>query len=128
MTELNVLEGMCWIGVTLGVASFWYAVRSIYSANGTRPVLMMLAFIASWVVLYSIIITDLTYGLKEISSTGHREVEVFFMRFFSWPVSIGLIWLKWKNDHMAHPLHAGPATMCVPVTITQENIDSGEIS
>ena len=128
MDDLKVLEVLSWIGVILGVIAFWYPVRSIYRANGTRPVLMMLAFIASWVVLFSFAITDLTYGLDQINSEGRHYYEVFFMRVFSWPVSIGVIWLRWKNDHMTHSLHAGPATVSIPVNITQEDIDNGEVS
>ena len=127
MDELKVLETLSWIGVILGIIALWYSVRSILTANGTRPVLMVLGLVSAWVILFSFAITDLTYGLDQINSDGRHYYEVFFMRVFSWPVSLAVIWLKWKNDHMAHPLHAGPATMCVPVTITQEVIGSGEI-
>jgi len=128
VTEIDVLKVLSWVGVILGVIAFWYSVRSILSANGSRPILMVLGLTAVWVTITSLIITDLTYGLDEINSQGHRYWEVFFVRIFSWPVSIAIIWLKWKNARMGKALHAGPATITVPVTITQEEVDNGEIS
>lgn len=128
MTELNVLEALSWIGVGLGLISFWYSTRSILSANGTRPILMVLGFVSLWTILFSFAITNLTYGLDQINSTGLHYLEVFFARIYTWPVSIAIIWLRWKNDRMPHALKSGPATVSIPVTITQENIDSGEIS
>lgn len=128
MDDLRILEAMCWVGVTLGIIAFWYSVRSMLSANGTRPVLMVLGFVSAWVIIFSFAMTDLTYGLEQINSTGRHYYIVFFMRAFSWPVSLAVIWLRWKNDRMAHPLHAGPATVSIPVNITQEDIDSGEVS
>jgi len=128
MTELDILKALSWIGIGLGVIAFWYSVRSILSANGTRPILMVLGLVSIWVIIHSIVVADLTYGLEEINSTGHHYYEVFFVRLFSWPVSLAIIWLRWKNDRMHHPLVPGPATMTIPVTLTQEEIDSGEIS
>lgn len=128
MTELDTLKALSWIGIGLGVFAFWYSVRSILSANGTRPILMVLGLTALWVIFFSIIITDLTYGLDQINPSGHRYFEVFFVRIFSWPVSIAIIWLRWKNDRMHHPLHAGAATMTTPITLSQDDIDKGEIT
>lgn len=128
MTELDTLKALSWIGVGLGVFAFWYSVRSILEANGTRPILMVLGLTAMWVIIFAIIITDLTYGLTQINPTGLRYYEVFFVRVFSWPVSIAIIWLRWKNDRMHHPLHPGSATMSIPITLSQEDIDKGEIS
>ena len=101
--------------------------RSILSANGARPILTVLGLIALWVIIHAIVVTDLTYGLEEINSTGHHYYEVFFVRVFSWPVSLAIIWLRWKNDRMHHPLVPGPATVTIPITITQNDIDTGEI-
>ena len=127
MDELKVLETLSWIGVILGIIALWYSVRSILTANGTRPVLMVLGLVSAWVILFSFAITDLTYGLDQINSDGRHYYEVFFMRAFSWPVSLAVIWLRWKNDRMAYPLHAGPATVSIPINTTQADIDNGEV-
>lgn len=96
-----------------------YAFRT-FRARMDRPVLMVLGGISAWVVLFSLAITDLTYGLTQINATGRNEVEVFLVRVFSYPVSLAVIWLKWKNDRMnkkEHGLMVGEATMTGTITI-----------
>jgi len=120
MTELEVLRILSLIGIGFGAVAFWYSIRSILQANGTRPILLVLGLTAAWTILFSVLIADLTFHLKEINATGRQEVWVYFVRIFSWPVSLAIIWLRWKNDRMHSKPIVGHATISIPVTITPD--------
>lgn len=95
MSDIEILRLVAIPGVLLSATGTWFTVLPIARANGSRPILWVLVFVALLNAIWAIAAMDLAYNLKEINSTGRAYLWVFYARLFPSAVALSLIWLGW---------------------------------
>ena len=95
MTDIELFRLLCWPGVALSLIALWFCVKPLAESNGTMPICMVTIGLALIMILWALAVTDLTYGLSTINSTGRHYYEALFARVLVYPASGMLIWLGW---------------------------------
>lgn len=96
LTEIEVLQAICWISLTLSIIAFFFTTIPALKANGTAPILFVLSAVSIMCFIGAYFLLLITYNIDQINSTGQAEVGVFYLRMKPGMVSALLIWLSWK--------------------------------
>ena len=102
MSDVEVLRLVALPGVLLSLAAMWFTVWPIARANGSRPILWVIVFVAALNGLWAFAAADIAFRLDEIDSTGRTYAWVFYARIFPSAVACALIWLGWWMRRKQH--------------------------